>query len=129
MGWFVSECLNPQWDVFVKYRKKFGHERFGLDWWIEQDFLNCLWIKRKFVLEKRKVLIKNVTNKYNYCPARDFLGEEEACRLIKIAYAERSVCVLHLKSSLKRMIYEGIFEEAVINYPKPESLDWMKFKG
>ena len=105
---------NPTWEFYKEYQKKYNHTRFGQDWTRGQDYLNCVWLNR----DSFDIDIKDVTNFFNYCPACDFYGTNNAKRLIIDAYKNKTKAVLHLKSELKELIYEDVFEEAVTSHKK-----------
>ena len=67
--WFVSEVQNPTWEPYVylrknhPYVKEFDHK----DWWVDQDFLNCIhwrtdWVNHEL---KTNLNIVNLGPKYN----------------------------------------------------------------
>lgn len=124
LNWHVFECSNPDWLPYVSWRKKWGHEKYGSDWTVGQDFLNVAWMHRDSVEETQVLKIDDVGPTYNYCPARDVFTEDVAIKMILDAYASKAASVLHLKSSLKRLLYEGVFDEAVIHYPKQDEFTW-----
>ena len=116
-AWHVREIHNPVWPPYVSIRRKWKHERFGLDWTVGQDFLIANWEARDAVLHERKVNVVDVGPHYNYCPPTDLLGPEAFTR-IRDALADNTTVVLHLKSDLKRMIYEkDLFPNVSLRHP------------
>jgi len=67
--WFVSQVQNPTWEPYVYLRNnhpyvtEFDHK----DWWVDQDFLNCIHWRTDWVNHDigTKLNIKNVGYKYN----------------------------------------------------------------
>jgi len=109
----VNQVLSPTWEVYVEYRKHYGHVQYGLDWTVGQDYLNCVWNHQKdFDLN-----IVDLTCRYNYCPAYDVFGEN-AFKMILSAYQQKLVTTLHLKSELKKLIYDNVFEDAVTRHKR-----------
>jgi hypothetical protein len=117
LGWHVKEIHKPTWQPYVQFRKKYHHERYGLDWSVGQDFLIANWEHRTEVGIGMGVGVVDVGPHYNYCPPTDTMGNG-AFKLAWDALEKRSVSVLHLKSDLKKMIYDSNFPNAKINYPK-----------
>lgn len=84
------------------------------DWFIDQDFLNYLWGRRGVV---------DVGWEWNFCPNTDVFGTVLAMDMIRRAYESKSVKILHLKSELKNLIYDGFLEYA-INRPENKKAGW-----
>jgi len=111
LRWHVSEVLEMKWEEYAKQNK--DHRlRFGLDWAVGQDFLIVCWENRKWIETTKGIVIKDVGPNYNYCPPSDRWGLK-AFEAVRKAYLEKSVTAIHLKSTLKDMLYEGLFEDAV----------------
>jgi len=121
LKWHVSEIHNMTWSPYIGLNKR-HHQRFGLDWAKGQDFLIACWQEREWIKKTKGIVIEDVGNKYNYCPPSD-KWKQKAFEAIRKAYREKSVVALHLKSTLKDMLYEGLFEDAVMKYPRCSS-DW-----
>lgn len=128
LEWHSEECESPKWDFYKDWRVKHNHVRFGPDWTVGQDFLNCCWIKRDDLMLRDGLIIVDVGSSYNYCPARDLFGVQKCKDMIREEYLEGEVSVLHLKSSLKGMIYEGCFKEAIIRHPNYREYNWRDVK-
>jgi len=117
LRWHLEEIYTPTWEPYVKHRKKWNHGHYGLDWSMGQDFLVANWYEREWVQQEKGIHIVDVGPNYNYCPPTDTIGKE-AFKLAWDALSEKSVSVLHLKSELKRIIYDPKFPGACINYAK-----------
>ena len=119
--WHVEEIYHMKWSPYIKHNK--GHrQRFGLDWAVGQDFLIACWEQRDWIESVKHIRIKDVGPKFNYCPPSDRWGQR-AFEAIRTAYKEKTVVALHLKSTLKDILYEGLFEDAVTKYPRCSN-DW-----
>ncbi|HDY90358.1 MAG TPA: hypothetical protein ENH82_19845, partial [bacterium] len=121
------EVLHPDLPAYIAYRKKHNHERFGLDWSVGQDFLNVCWDVKNHCEDEFDIKIAGLLNIYNFCPAVDLVGEEQAKAQILRAYHTKAVTTLHLKSDLKSLIYDNVFEDAITTYPRPLDAD-LKWK-
>ena len=126
MEWHLSESHSPVWAPYIQHRQKFDHERFGHDWTVGQDFLNVVWQKREYVQKEFDIKIEDVGYKYNYCPNLDVYGEA-ACVMIREAYERKLYSVLHLKSGLKRLLYDGVFEEGVFVTEPQLDFHWRNY--
>lgn len=122
LDWYVGEIYHPKWHVYIELRKKYKHEHYGLDWSVGQDFLIANWMQRENILQLRGIKIEDVGPRYNYCPPTDTIGKN-AFTLAWKALETGDISVLHMKSDLKRMIYEPGFPAAKIKYPKGD-LAW-----
>lgn len=111
---FTEDTSQPVWLRFVEFRKKHRHERFGTDWFVDQDYLCVAWANKDLF----DADIVDVGPLYNYCPARDVFGIDKAKAMVAEAYQAGTVQTLHLKDNIKELVYEGVFEHAVTKYPK-----------
>lgn len=67
--WFVTEVQNPTWEPYVylrknhPYVKEFDHK----DWWVDQDFLNCIHWRKEWVNHELGTNLKivNLGPRYN----------------------------------------------------------------
>ena len=105
----ICQAHHPTWLTYRKLKK----DTYGLDWTVNQNFLNACWQDRKNLNLK----IVDVGEQYNYCP--------ESKKLMKEAYLENKAITLHLKSRLKLCIYEGWLPDAVANHPT-DIWNWQK---
>jgi len=111
MDFHLEQCTKPTWKPYVDFREKWHHK--SIDWEVGQDFLCTIWKERQYIDNNFIVMIKDLGWKYNFCPNTDIFGVNEAGQMIKKAYKEREVKVLHLKSELKLCIYDGYMEDAI----------------
>lgn len=117
LRWHVDEVFDPKWILYKNLNRR-HRQRFGLDWAVGQDFLIACWEAR----DQLKYDIVDVGPRYNYCPPSDkWFGR--AFEAIRTAYRDKTHVVLHLKGQLKKILYEGLFEDAVTRYSKAGH-DW-----
>jgi hypothetical protein len=114
LQWFVAEIHDPRWAPYRSIQTKQGHT--GLDWDVDQDFLCACWNERVALRSLLGLNVEDAGPIYNYCPTVEVYPDAE--ERIRKAYREKSVAVLHLKSGLKSLIYEGLFEHAVTYHPR-----------
>jgi hypothetical protein len=120
--WHIDEILKPSWGRYIQLHiNQYRHrQRLGLDWAVSQDFLIANWLYKDEVKKLKGVNIIDVGPQYNFCPPVDTM-KNKAFELIRESLIKKDKVVLHLKSDLKKMIYEGIFPNAKIEYPKGET--------
>ena len=123
IDWHNCEIHKPTWEPYVKCRKRFGHEKYGLDWSVGQDFLIANWKNKEMILQQYGIKIVDVGPKYNYCPPTEILGSS-AFELVWNALNDGEVVTVHFKSKLKQIIYQKGFPNAKLNYPKGQ-LSWL----
>jgi len=121
--WHVQEIYRPTGELYIRLRRSYNHERFGLDWSVGQDFLIANWMQREQLRKDKGMNIVDVGPRYNFCPPTDILGQK-AFDNVREALKVPSVVTIHLKSDLKRMIYEPGFPNAKTGNPKG-TLAWM----
>jgi hypothetical protein len=117
LHWHLQEIYHPTWEPYVKHRRRWNHEHYGLDWSVGQDFLVANWVNRQKIKQDRDIDIVDVGPDYNYCPPTDTMGQK-AFNMAWDALKEGKITALHLKSDLKRMIYDSKFPNACINHSK-----------
>lgn len=119
IDWHVLQIHNPAWPPYKEAKRTNNHYRFGLDWTVGQDFLIACWNARTELLSDKGINVVDVGCKYNYCPATDlFKGKAFEMAWNALNGNEKGIITLHLKSDLKKMIYESNFPNAKLNYPK-----------
>jgi len=93
MRFHVEQSTKATWPPYMKFRKKFNHERYGHDWTVGQDFLNVAWQQRKILNDKMiaGLTIRDLGCRFNYCPARDVIGEAGAQDKILEMYAANKI--------------------------------------
>ena len=110
-GFWISKNTSAMQDVLGQQFGKYAIENQQYkDWFIDQLYLNHLWLR------KEKYLV-DIGYQYNFCPNTDVFGVELAQDMIRRAYECRAVKVLHLKSELKMLVYEGFLKYAVTKRP------------
>lgn len=117
MKWHVDEVHKPTWKPYVDHRRRCNHAHFGLDWSVGQDFLVACWYEKEQLRKEYGLIIKDVGPEYNYCPPTDTMGDQ-AFVMAWEALEKQSVTTLHLKSELKKMLYDPRFPDAQILYPR-----------
>jgi len=121
ISWHKEQIYDPTWRPYRDQNKR-HRERFGFDWAVSQDFLISCWKERAWIAQTMNINIQDIGPEYNYCPPSD-KWKQKAFEAIRIAYRDKTHVVLHLKSTLKDMLYEGLFVDAVIQYPRCGN-DW-----
>jgi len=114
LQFFTNQVFCFSWDKYAGYRKKFDHEKFGLDWTVGQDFLNCIWLYKKEIFEKFEIVIEDLGPKYNFC----LVDSKEARKTIVEKFNKKEAAILHLKSQFKEMVYSGELPNCVTKYPR-----------
>lgn len=117
-----EQSYEPTWNVYQKYQETFRHVRYGRDWTRGQDFLNTIYLNEDKVMAMfDEIAILTISNHYNFCPAVDLFGYEKSIAMMIEEYLAKDVCVLHLKSELKQLIYDGVFIEAVTKHERGQA--------
>jgi len=110
LDYLIAEVYDRTWFELMQYQRKFGHT--GNDWDIDQDILCVCYIFDKLIKERFGVKIIDVGPKYNFCPHCD--GSDEIVKAGKQqlmeAYNNKSAVVLHLKSRLKELLFDGLLK-------------------
>ena len=101
----VKQIVNPTWPAYVQWRKRFN--RTGVDWYVDQDFYSVAYLNRCSMA----VDIKDVGSRFNFCPHADGETTEQGKQEMRDAYKAGDAVVLHLKSRLKELVTEGMFDE------------------
>lgn len=105
----VYEMTDPD---LISYQKRFGHDKQGnpADWYIDQDMWNVAYLGDDRLKEHYDVKITDVGCTFNFAPHSDGTPEQIAAGKAKLmrAYHDESVHVLHLKSRLKELVFEGL---------------------
>lgn len=106
LSYMVAEIQHSTWRVYQEWRERF--KRQGMDWYVDQDFYCCAWIHK----EKFGAKIVDVGPRFNFCPHADGDSTETGKEEMKRAYREdNDIIVLHLKSKLKELAEEDLFDE------------------
>lgn len=109
-----------EFPAYAKWRQRWNHVRWGLDWTVGQDFFAVLWNNKTAGLTTGfTTMLTDVTNKYNFCPATEKWGRKWCKnRLVQAMNDDKDKVVLHLKSSLKEMLYDGTLPEAITRHER-----------
>ena len=92
MKFWVDNLINPSWDKWVIYKYRIEHGLNNLNWWVDQDFLNC--IDNKSAITTSPSLIQTISTpvffKINVCLLLtkseaaelffEFVGVDKICR-------------------------------------------------
>jgi len=105
LNFLAGQIFERTWPELIQWQMKFDH--VGNDWCIGQDIMCVAWLCRAEILNQFGVTIKDIGSYYNFCPHADGEATEEGKRILMDAYDERKVAVLHLKSRLKELLFEG----------------------
>ena len=105
LDYLMAEIYDRTWFELMQYQRKFGHQ--GNDWYIDQDIWCCCWLYKKLIKDRFDVTIIDAGPKYNYCPHSDGSETENGKRIAMEALQDKSISVLHLKSRLKELLFDG----------------------
>jgi len=105
LNFAISQIYSPTWQPLVKWLHDCKHE--GTDWYIDQDFWCAAFLNKEEVLKKFDIVIDDIGPYYNYCPHADGLQTVNGKEDLMLAYRTKSVAVLHLKSRLKELLFDG----------------------
>lgn len=101
----VNQVYERTWDKFKQYQNRFNHR--GNDWYVDQDFWCTCWENREWINAMFGVNIVDIGHKYNFCPHADGNNTIVGKGLLMEAYEHGLATVLHLKSRLKELLYDG----------------------
>jgi len=97
------------WDALEAFEKKHGHDAQANrnSWYCDQDAW-CVAYEQREGIARNGTKIVDVGPYWNFCPHAD--GDQTASGKAKLlrAYHDESVGVLHLKSQLKSLLFEGL---------------------
>lgn len=124
LSWHVEQMATNSWEPYRKLRHRYNHIRYGLDWTVGQDFLIACWLEREALDREQGIVIEDVGPAYNYCPATDTQGAAAFAAMRRVV-GDPAYPTLHLKSDLKKLIYEdGVLPERLIRHPRGKTA-WM----
>lgn len=107
LDYLMAEIYDRTWFELIQYQRNHGHT--GNDWYIDQDIWCCCWLYKNLIKDRFGVTIIDAGSKYNYCPHCD--GDEATIlagkRQLMEAYENKSAVILHLKSRLKELLFDG----------------------
>ncbi|KKN75717.1 hypothetical protein LCGC14_0378210 [marine sediment metagenome] len=106
----IENIYTASWPELVSYQKRFGHDPGDKDWNFDQDALCVTYLFADQMKERFGINVVDVGPKYNWCPHSDGTWEQIASGKAKLlrAYHDESVVVLHLKSKLRELVFEGL---------------------
>lgn len=105
LDFLVSQVYKRTWQALIEWQAKFNHT--GNDWCIGQDMMCVAWLHKLWVLKKFGVKIVDIGSEYNFCPHSDGIHTFSGKQKLMNAYNDKSVSVLHLKSKLKELLFDG----------------------
>ena len=106
LRFLIEQLYNLTDPDLISYQKQFGHE--GTDWYIDQDMWNVAYLSDDKLKEHYNVKITDVGCSFNYAPHADGEQTESGKAKLMGAFLDESVHVLHLKSRLKELLFEGL---------------------
>jgi hypothetical protein len=108
----VSDRIRRFMDWHVKWSTETPSPN-GRDWTVGQAFLCHAAARRGAVKAEYGVDVTILGPEWNYCPGVDVFGMTKATAMLKEAF-EKGVPILHLKSELKGVIYDGWLDAVTV---------------
>ena len=119
LRFLVEQIYDRTWPDLISYEMKFNHnvEPDGVthcdninSWYFDQDIWCVSYLHQDFLKNDFGVRLVDVGPTFNFCPHSDGTTEQAAHGKAKLmaAYHAESVHVLHLKSKLKELLFEGL---------------------
>lgn len=112
LRFLIGQIYERTWPELIAYEKQFGHDKQENpnNWYFDQNLWNVAFLNAHKVEWRFNVIMGDATCKYNYAPHSDGTPEQIASGKAKLmqAYHDESVHVLHLKSRLKELLFEGL---------------------
>lgn len=105
LSFAISQIYERTWPAFIAFQAKFNHS--GNDWFCDQDFWNACYLNRQEILERFDVLIDDIGPSWNFHHHADGASTEQGKEQTLKAFQEKSVAVIHLKSRLKELLFDG----------------------
>lgn len=105
LNFVISQIYERTWQPLIDFQAKFNH--CGNDWYIDQDFWSAAYLNRQEILERFDIMVEDIGPAYNFHYHADGTATEEGKRLTLQAFKDKSVSVIHLKSRLKELLFEG----------------------
>jgi len=121
VDFYLEQCLKPNWRPLKEFRFNVGHYVYNPDWEIGQDFLCAYWM---YWMARHSIDVFDAGFKWNFCPNTDHYGLKKAKEILRKAYEEKFVKILHLKSELKYCIYDGWLEDVIIHKGGLKEWNW-----
>ena len=96
----------------ISYEKRFGHDKQENhnEWYVDQNMWNVAYLDDDRMKNNFGIKTTDVGCTFNFAPHADGTREQIAAGKAKLmqAYHDESVHVLHLKSRLKELVFEGL---------------------
>lgn len=105
LDYLSGQIFDRTWPELIEWQKRFGHT--GNDWCIGQDLMCVAYVHKDYIWRLFGVKIVDIGPQFNFCPHADGEATEQGKAKLMQAYNMKSVHVLHLKSRLKELLYEG----------------------
>ena len=105
LNFAISQVYDVTWEPLIEFRKRFRHH--GAEWYIDQDFWNAVYINRQEVLKRFGIIVEDIGPAFNFHYHADGPSTEEGKRLTLQVFKEKSASVIHLKSKLRELLFEG----------------------
>jgi len=124
---YICDCVTEPIQGHLKeYMRRWQHNHWGVDWWIDQDLFCILWNQKEVLVKKKFGLtMADIGMKYNLCTKRlSDKGRQAMVDAIQAGAAN----TYHLRGRLKDLLYDGIIPEAVTCHTKPDFSDWAQKK-
>jgi hypothetical protein len=107
LSYLIAEVFDRTWFELQQYQRRFDRTPGDNDWYIDQDIWCCCWLYKNLIKERFGVNIIDVGPKYNFCPHADGVSTEDGKLLLMNAYESGAASILHLKSRLKELLFDG----------------------
>ena len=113
LRFLIGQIYERTWPELIAYEKEFGHDKQENpnSWYFDQNLWCCAHIYREQIAKQFGVDIAGLSAYWNYAPHSDGTMEQIAAGKAKLmaAYHNEDVaCVLHLKSRLKELLFQGL---------------------
>ena len=108
LSFLSAEIYERTWPELIEWQKRFNH--VGNDWSIGQDMMCVSWLYKNLIKDRFGVNIIDVGPRWNFCPHADGIATKEGKRQLMEAYNNKSAIILHLKSRLKELLFDGMLK-------------------
>jgi len=108
LDFIISQVFERTWPELIEYQESFGHK--GNEWCVGQDAMSVAWLHKEDMQKRFGIKIVDIGPDYNYCPHADGAYTELGKDQLMKAYRERKVSVLHLKSRLRELLFDGVIK-------------------
>ena len=108
LDFLIGQIFERTWPELIEFQKRFNHT--GNDWSIGQDMMCVAWLNKEEIQKRFGVKIVDIGYEYNYCPHADGIQTIFGKEQLMTAYELKTVSVLHLKSRLKELLFDGFIK-------------------